>query len=182
MLQRPVPEAPRRKQHGHGQSCWLLLACQGRAKLLPSWGEATALAAEVTLLLLALLQVVAGSPVTGSELQAAALLLMQNLHSRFHRAVGAMWATEIPLLLQCLEGKVLAGRERRRQGRGEAKMHLCSVAEGKHFLLAAQCLLCCCSHSRETALRHGDLFPWGSAHSRTQMGPSRALRKQSWSS
>ena len=23
-------------QH-HGQSCWLLLACQGRAKLLPSW-------------------------------------------------------------------------------------------------------------------------------------------------
>ncbi|XP_031451887.1 LOW QUALITY PROTEIN: maestro heat-like repeat-containing protein family member 2B, partial [Phasianus colchicus] len=55
--------------------------------------------------LLARLLVVAGSPVAGSELQAAALLLMKNLHSRFHRAVGAMWATEIPLLLQCLEGK-----------------------------------------------------------------------------
>ncbi|XP_010725983.2 maestro heat-like repeat-containing protein family member 2B, partial [Meleagris gallopavo] len=75
--------------------------------------------------LLVRLLVVAGSPVTGSELQAAALLLMQNLHSRFHRAVGAMWATEIPLLLQCLEGKVLVGREMQRQGRGEAKMHLC---------------------------------------------------------
>ncbi|XP_010725020.2 maestro heat-like repeat-containing protein family member 2B [Meleagris gallopavo] len=55
--------------------------------------------------LLVRLLVVSGSPVAGSELQAAALLLMQNLHSRFHRAVGAMWATEIPLLLQCLEGK-----------------------------------------------------------------------------
>ncbi|XP_031413554.1 maestro heat-like repeat-containing protein family member 2B, partial [Meleagris gallopavo] len=55
--------------------------------------------------LLARLLVVAGSPVAGSELQAAALQLMQNLHSRFHRAVGAMWAAEIPLLLQCLEGK-----------------------------------------------------------------------------
>ncbi|XP_042747444.1 maestro heat-like repeat-containing protein family member 1, partial [Lagopus leucura] len=30
---------------------------------------------------------------------------MKNLHSRFHRVLGAMWATEIPLLLQCLEGK-----------------------------------------------------------------------------
>ncbi|XP_040518423.1 maestro heat-like repeat-containing protein family member 2B isoform X2 [Gallus gallus] len=30
---------------------------------------------------------------------------MQNLHSRIHRAVGAMWAAEIPLLLQCLQGK-----------------------------------------------------------------------------
>uniref|UniRef100_G1NP73 Uncharacterized protein n=1 Tax=Meleagris gallopavo TaxID=9103 RepID=G1NP73_MELGA len=55
--------------------------------------------------LLARLLVVAGSPVAGSELQAAALLLIQNLHSRIHRAVGAMWAAEIPLLLQCLEGK-----------------------------------------------------------------------------
>ncbi|XP_040517110.1 maestro heat-like repeat-containing protein family member 2B [Gallus gallus] len=55
--------------------------------------------------LLARLLVVAGSPFAGSELQAAALLLMQNLHSRIHRAVGAMWAAEIPLLLQCLEGK-----------------------------------------------------------------------------
>ncbi|XP_019467988.1 maestro heat-like repeat-containing protein family member 2B [Meleagris gallopavo] len=55
--------------------------------------------------LLVRLLLVAGSPVAGSKLQAAALLLMQNLHSRFHRAVGAMWATEIPLLLQCLQGK-----------------------------------------------------------------------------
>ncbi|XP_031471642.1 maestro heat-like repeat-containing protein family member 2B isoform X2 [Phasianus colchicus] len=67
--------------------------------------------------LLARLLVVAGSPVAGSELQAAALLLMQNLHRRFHRAVGAMWAAEIPLLLQCLQGKMLVGRERLRQGR-----------------------------------------------------------------
>ncbi|XP_042722729.1 maestro heat-like repeat-containing protein family member 2B [Lagopus leucura] len=55
--------------------------------------------------LLVCLLVVAGSPGAGSKLQAAALLLMKNLHSRFHRAVGAMWAAEIPLLLQCLEGK-----------------------------------------------------------------------------
>ncbi|XP_040513257.1 maestro heat-like repeat-containing protein family member 2B [Gallus gallus] len=55
--------------------------------------------------LLARLLVVAGSPFAGSELQAAALLLMQNLHSKIHRAVGATWASEIPLLLQCLEGK-----------------------------------------------------------------------------
>ncbi|XP_021248711.1 maestro heat-like repeat-containing protein family member 2B [Numida meleagris] len=55
--------------------------------------------------LLARLLVVAGSPLAGSELQAAALLLMQNLHSKIHRAVGAMWAAEIPLLLQCLDGK-----------------------------------------------------------------------------
>uniref|UniRef100_A0A669PZL2 Maestro heat like repeat family member 1 n=1 Tax=Phasianus colchicus TaxID=9054 RepID=A0A669PZL2_PHACC len=56
-------------------------------------------------ILLARLLVVAGSPFAGSELQAAALLLMQNLHSKIHRAVGAMWAAEIPLLLQCLKGK-----------------------------------------------------------------------------
>ncbi|NXK56192.1 MRO2B protein, partial [Chauna torquata] len=62
--------------------------------------------------LLARLLVVAGAPFVGTELQAAALVLMQSLHSRIHGAVGAMWATEIPLLLQYLEGKVLAGRER----------------------------------------------------------------------
>ncbi|XP_021247683.1 maestro heat-like repeat-containing protein family member 2B [Numida meleagris] len=45
------------------------------------------------------------SPSAGSELQAAALLLLQNLHSKIHRAVGAMWAAEIPRLLQCLDGK-----------------------------------------------------------------------------
>ncbi|XP_040515215.1 maestro heat-like repeat-containing protein family member 2B isoform X2 [Gallus gallus] len=55
--------------------------------------------------LLARLLVVAGSPFAGSELQAAALLLMLNLHGKIHRAVGAMWAAEIPLLLQCLKGK-----------------------------------------------------------------------------
>ncbi|POI21984.1 hypothetical protein CIB84_014269, partial [Bambusicola thoracicus] len=56
-------------------------------------------------MLLARLLVVAGSPFAGNELQAAALLLLQNLHSKIHPAVGAMWAAEIPLLLQCLEGK-----------------------------------------------------------------------------
>ncbi|XP_031412944.1 maestro heat-like repeat-containing protein family member 2B [Meleagris gallopavo] len=55
--------------------------------------------------LLARLLVVAGSPFAGSELQAAALLLMQNLHSRIHGAVGAMWAAEIPVLLQRLKGQ-----------------------------------------------------------------------------
>ncbi|XP_072198567.1 maestro heat-like repeat-containing protein family member 2B [Excalfactoria chinensis] len=55
--------------------------------------------------MLARLLVVAGSPFAGSKLQAAALLLMRNLHSRIHRAVGVVWAAEIPLLLQCLEGK-----------------------------------------------------------------------------
>ncbi|XP_042750575.1 maestro heat-like repeat-containing protein family member 2B, partial [Lagopus leucura] len=55
--------------------------------------------------LLARLLVVAGSPSAGSELQAAALLLLQNLHSKIHRAVGTKWAAEIPLLLQRLEGK-----------------------------------------------------------------------------
>ncbi|XP_035406698.2 maestro heat-like repeat-containing protein family member 2B [Cygnus atratus] len=55
--------------------------------------------------LLARLLVVAGSPFAGSELQAAALLVMQSLHSRIHGAVGAMWNTEIPLLLQYLKGE-----------------------------------------------------------------------------
>ncbi|XP_052550383.1 maestro heat-like repeat-containing protein family member 2B [Tympanuchus pallidicinctus] len=55
--------------------------------------------------LLVRLLVVAGSPVAGSELQAAALVLMQKLHSRIHRALGAMWDAEIPLLLQCVQGK-----------------------------------------------------------------------------
>jgi len=106
----------------------------GQSQAASLLGETSALAAEVILFFLALAQVVAGSPVAGSELQAAALLLMQNLHSRIHRAVGAMWAAEIPLLLQCLEGKVLVGRERWRQGRGGVKMQLCSVAEGKCIL------------------------------------------------
>eukprot|EP00075_Anas_platyrhynchos_P022799 XP_027312052.1 maestro heat-like repeat-containing protein family member 2B [Anas platyrhynchos] len=54
--------------------------------------------------LLARLLVVAGSPFAGSELQAAALLVLQSLHSRIHAAVGATWNTEIPLLLQYLQG------------------------------------------------------------------------------
>ncbi|XP_071884798.1 maestro heat-like repeat-containing protein family member 2B [Anas platyrhynchos] len=54
--------------------------------------------------LLARLLVVAGSPFAGSKLQAAALLLMQSLHSRIHAAVGATWNSEIPLLLQYLQG------------------------------------------------------------------------------
>ena len=111
----------------------------GQSQAASLLGEAAALAADVTLLLLALTQVVAGSPFAGSELQAAALLLMLNLHSKIHRAVGAMWATEIPLLLQCLEGKVLVGREGWRQGRGGVKMELCSAAEGKHCLQPSTC-------------------------------------------
>eukprot|EP00075_Anas_platyrhynchos_P027011 XP_027316264.1 maestro heat-like repeat-containing protein family member 2B [Anas platyrhynchos] len=55
--------------------------------------------------LLARLLVVAGSPFAGSDLQAAALLVLQSLHSRIHGAVGATWNSEIPLLLQYLQGK-----------------------------------------------------------------------------
>ncbi|XP_068535445.1 maestro heat-like repeat-containing protein family member 2B [Anas acuta] len=54
--------------------------------------------------LLARLLVVAGSPFAGSELQAAALLVLRSLHSRIHAAVGATWNSEIPLLLQYLQG------------------------------------------------------------------------------
>ncbi|XP_071893759.1 maestro heat-like repeat-containing protein family member 2B [Anas platyrhynchos] len=54
--------------------------------------------------LLARLLVVAGSPFAGSDLQAAALLVLQSLHSRIHGAVGATWNSEIPLLLQYLQG------------------------------------------------------------------------------
>ena len=153
----------------------------GQSQAASLVGEAAALAADVTLLLLALAQVVAGSPFAGSELQAAALRLMQNLHSKIHRAVGAMWAAEIPLLLQCLEGKMLVGREGRRQGRGGSENGALQRGRGE-ALPAAPCLLCCCSHSGETALRPGDLSPRGSAHSRGRMGPSRPLRQQSWGS
>ncbi|KAM6038320.1 maestro heat-like repeat-containing protein family member 2B [Chlamydotis macqueenii] len=55
-------------------------------------------------LLVRLLVVAAGYHASGQR-AAAALQLLQALHSRIHRALGAVWATEIPLLLQCLEGK-----------------------------------------------------------------------------
>ncbi|KAM6044703.1 maestro heat-like repeat-containing protein family member 2B [Theristicus caerulescens] len=55
--------------------------------------------------LLTRLLVVAAAPYASSERAAAALQLLQALHSRIHRALGAAWATEIPLLLQYLEGK-----------------------------------------------------------------------------
>ncbi|XP_072731086.1 maestro heat-like repeat-containing protein family member 2B [Ciconia boyciana] len=55
--------------------------------------------------LLARLLVVAAAPHKSSERAVAALQLLQSLHSRIHRALGAAWATEIPLLLQYLEGK-----------------------------------------------------------------------------
>ncbi|XP_076212542.1 maestro heat-like repeat-containing protein family member 2B [Aptenodytes patagonicus] len=54
--------------------------------------------------LLARLLVVAAAPHESGERAVAALQLLQALHGRIHRALGAVWATEIPLLLQYLEG------------------------------------------------------------------------------
>lgn len=97
------------------------------------------LPAETTLTphnLLARLLVVAGSPFAGSKLQAAALLLMQSLHSRIHAAVGATWNSEIPLLLQYLQGKVLLGRGRGREGMAS---QLPSMAKGNPRLVPRAC-------------------------------------------
>ncbi|XP_059685558.1 maestro heat-like repeat-containing protein family member 2B, partial [Gavia stellata] len=55
--------------------------------------------------LLARLLVVVADPYVSGERAVAALQLLQALHGRIHRALGAAWATEIPLLLQYLEGK-----------------------------------------------------------------------------
>ncbi|XP_059679384.1 maestro heat-like repeat-containing protein family member 2B [Gavia stellata] len=55
--------------------------------------------------LLAGLLVVVAAPHKSAERAVAALQLLQALHRRIHRALGAAWATEIPLLLQSLEGK-----------------------------------------------------------------------------
>ncbi|KAM6106976.1 maestro heat-like repeat-containing protein family member 2B [Phoenicopterus ruber ruber] len=55
--------------------------------------------------LLARLLVVVAAPYMNGERAVAALQLLQALHSRIHKALGASWATEIPLLLQFLEGK-----------------------------------------------------------------------------
>ncbi|XP_076214435.1 maestro heat-like repeat-containing protein family member 2B [Aptenodytes patagonicus] len=55
--------------------------------------------------LLARLLVVAAAPHKSGERAVTALQLLQALHGRIHRALGAAWATEIPLLLQYLEGK-----------------------------------------------------------------------------
>ncbi|XP_064330764.1 maestro heat-like repeat-containing protein family member 2B [Phalacrocorax carbo] len=55
--------------------------------------------------LLARLLVVAAAPYRSGERAVAALQLLQALHGRIHRALGAVWATEVPLLLQYLEGR-----------------------------------------------------------------------------
>ncbi|XP_074930909.1 maestro heat-like repeat-containing protein family member 2B [Phalacrocorax aristotelis] len=55
--------------------------------------------------LLARLLVVAAAPYRSGERAVAALRLLQALHGRIHRALGAVWATEVPLLLQYLEGR-----------------------------------------------------------------------------
>ncbi|NXW09869.1 MRO2B protein, partial [Fregetta grallaria] len=56
--------------------------------------------------------VVAAAPHKSGERAVAALQLLQALHSRIHGALGAAWETEIPLLLQHLEGRVQMGKER----------------------------------------------------------------------
>ncbi|KAM6292594.1 maestro heat-like repeat-containing protein family member 2B [Porphyrio hochstetteri] len=55
--------------------------------------------------LLARLLVVAAAPHKTSDQAVAALQLLQALRGRIHRALGAVWVTEIPLLLQYLEGQ-----------------------------------------------------------------------------
>ncbi|CAM9960297.1 unnamed protein product [Bubo scandiacus] len=70
--------------------------------------------------LLSRLLVVAAAPYAKRERAVAALQLLQTLHGRIHRALGAAWVTEIPLLLQYL------------QGRTESTLH---SAEWKHRML-----------------------------------------------
>lgn len=131
----PRPERPgQRCFRGWCQEPWGG-SSRGSAELLPS-GEKSRLVRQKRPCFSALCtQVVAGSPFAGSELQAAALLVMQSLHSRIHGAVGATWNTEIPLLLQYLQGKVLVGRARE----GMASQ-LPSMAKGNPRLVPSACL------------------------------------------
>ncbi|XP_074681922.1 maestro heat-like repeat-containing protein family member 2B [Strix aluco] len=55
--------------------------------------------------LLSRLLVVAAAPYAKRERAVAALQLLQTLQGRIHRALGAAWVTEIPLLLQYLQGR-----------------------------------------------------------------------------
>ncbi|XP_040977778.1 maestro heat-like repeat-containing protein family member 2B [Aquila chrysaetos chrysaetos] len=55
--------------------------------------------------LLARLLVMAAAPYPSRERAVAALQLLQALRGRIHRGLGVAWATEIPLLLQYLEGR-----------------------------------------------------------------------------
>ncbi|NXW06744.1 MRO2B protein, partial [Fregetta grallaria] len=66
--------------------------------------------------------VVAAAPHKSGERAVAALQLLQALHGRIHGAFETAWVTEIPLLLQHLEGKVWVERERLgdRGGQGNA--------------------------------------------------------------
>ncbi|XP_069634055.1 maestro heat-like repeat-containing protein family member 2B isoform X1 [Haliaeetus albicilla] len=107
-------------------SCWAALgsppagaiAAQLLSALSPVWGygrrEARRLTQPFCLptarlpapqALLARLLVVAAAPYPSRERAVAALQLLQALHGRIHRGLGAAWATEIPLLLQYLEGR-----------------------------------------------------------------------------
>ncbi|XP_052655736.1 maestro heat-like repeat-containing protein family member 2B [Harpia harpyja] len=107
-------------------SCWAALgsppasaiAAQLLSALSPVWGyrrcEARRLSQPFCLptarlpapqALLARLLVVAAAPYPSRERAVAALQLLQALHGRIHRGLGVAWATEIPLLLQYLEGR-----------------------------------------------------------------------------
>ncbi|NXF55716.1 MRO2A protein, partial [Oceanites oceanicus] len=61
--------------------------------------------------LLARLLVVVAAPYPSGKRAVAALQLLQALHGRIHGALGSAWETEIPLLLQYLEGEVQLGSE-----------------------------------------------------------------------
>ncbi|KAM9610619.1 uncharacterized protein ACIBXB_022310 [Morphnus guianensis] len=132
-------------------SCWAALgsppasaiAAQLLSALSPVWGyrrcEARRLSQPFCLptarlpapqALLARLLVVAAAPYPSHERAVAALQLLQALHGRIHRGLGVAWATEIPLLLQYLEGKVQVGRERLEGREGGRKTQLPGATEG----------------------------------------------------
>lgn len=101
----------------------------------------------------------AAAPDTSSERAVAALQLLQALHGGMHRALGAAWATEIPLLLQYLEGKVRVGREGL-EGREGEQGNAASQRDGGELSPVPPHLLCCLSPSRQPALRLGAAVPW----------------------
>ncbi|XP_074882818.1 uncharacterized protein LOC142030481 [Buteo buteo] len=88
MLLRPVPGAPKEEAACPSPS-GIPLRSQG-------WQHPGSLLGEA---------VVAAAPYPSRERAVAALQLLQALHGRIHRGLGAAWATEIPLLLQYLEGR-----------------------------------------------------------------------------
>ncbi|XP_049666562.1 maestro heat-like repeat-containing protein family member 2B [Accipiter gentilis] len=112
------PDATDSQEQALGSPPASAIAAQLLSALRPVWGyrrrEARRLTQPFCLptarlpapqALLARLLVVAAAPYPSRERAVAALQLLQALHGRIHRGLGAAWATEIPLLLQYLEGR-----------------------------------------------------------------------------